>query len=300
MPHARPIAVARPARRRSAAAPGVPAPCVPAPCVPAPGATAILLLALLALSGCARDGRDWSAAQDADTQEAYEAFLTKHPQSEFASRATERAAQLVEERDWAVATQSDTPDAYRKFIDQHVDGKWTQEARIRVENFNVMAAAAPEVAPVASAPTAATAARATAAPAAAAQSTPGAAPKADPKPAAVRPVAAPTPAQGVATNDASTGSAVAATAHRIQLGAFSSTDKAEGEWQRVRARFAALAALEPRITAVQTAAGRLFRLQADVTDAAGAKSLCATLQAGGQACLYVPPQSASPQSASPQ
>jgi cell division septation protein DedD len=237
MPHARPLAVASPV-------------------------AAVAMLTLLALAGCARDGQDWRSAQDADTQEAYDAFLAKYPQSEFAPKAKERAAQLMEERDWAVATQSDTPEAYQKFVAAHADGKWTQEARIRIENFNVMAASAPEV------------------PAPAASAAPAT------RPAAPAPVSAPKPAatQAPAAASASPGE------HRVQLGAFSSVEKAEAEWARVRERFAPLQSLEPRITAVQTAAGRLFRLQAGLPDAAAAKALCDTVKAGGQACLYVPPK----------
>jgi cell division septation protein DedD len=226
---------------------------------------AVALLALLGLAGCARDGQDWSSAQAADTQEAYDDFVTRHPQSEFVAKAKVRSAQLAEERDWAVATQADSPEGYIKFISQHPDGKWTQEARIRVENFNVMAASAPDAAPGPASPVATAPATA---------------------PAAKAPQAAPV---------AAAGPAVAATSpqaggHRIQLGAFSTVEKAEAEWSRLRARFAPLQSLEPRIGAAQTPAGRLFRLQAGLPGAAEAKSLCDTLKAGGQACLYVPPK----------
>ena len=258
MPTARPIA-----RRTAAASP----------------AAALAMAALLALAGCARDGRDWSSAQDADTQEAYEAFLAKHPQSEFAPQAKSRAAQLVEERDWSVATQADSPESYRKFVEQHPDGKWTQEARIRVENFNVMTASAPEGPPAAAGATT---------PAVAAATTP-AMPLAPAAASAVRAPGAASP--GAAAGAAATNRAAAPGEHRVQLGAFSSVAKAEAEWARVRARFAPLNSLEPRITAVQTAAGRLFRLQAaGLPAAADAKALCDTLKAGGQACLYVPPK----------
>jgi hypothetical protein len=229
MPHARTLAVASPF-------------------------AAVAMLTLLVLAGCTRDGQDWRSAQDADTQEAYDAFLAKHPQSEFAPKAKERAAQLLEERDWAVATQSDSPEAYRKFVAAHADGKWTQEARIRIENFNVMAASAPELPE---------------------------APAVAPKPA-VAPQSATVAPQSAAP--APSGD------HRVQLGAFSTVGKAEAEWARARERFAPLKALEPRITAVQTSAGRLFRLQVGLQDAAAARALCDTLKVGGQACLYVPPK----------
>ena len=77
-------------------------------------------------------------------------------------------------------------------------------------------------------------------------------------------------------------------AARVQLGAFSSVDKAEAEWTRARARFTPLQALEPRITPADTRVGRLFRLQAALPDAAAAKALCDELKAAGQACLVVP------------
>jgi cell division septation protein DedD len=240
---------------------------------------AVALLALLGLAGCARDGSDWAAAQEADTPEAYDDFVTRHPQSEFAAKAKERSAQKIEERDWAAATQSDSPEAYQKFVGRHPDGKWTQEARIRIENFNVMAASAPEVAP-APAPASATPPGAVAAAPGPALRPSAAAP---PKPVTtVASAAAAAPAAAAASTPASAG-------HRVQLGAFSTVGKAEAEWSRLRARFAPLQALEPRIGAVQTAAGRLFRLQAGLPGEAEAKALCDTLKAGGQACLYVPP-----------
>lgn len=236
---------------------------------PASARFAALSIVALLLAACAGDVGDWKSAQEADTQEAYEAFLARHPDSSFAPQAKERSAQLLEERDWAAATRSDTPEAYQKFIGQHPDGKWTQEARIRVENFNVMAAAAPEI----PAETPAVAA----------------APKAAPAPApAAAVVAATAPAAAKAASGPGTASGAGASAFRVQLGAFSSVDKAESEWTRARGRFPALQSLEPRITPVQTQAGRLFRLQAGVPDEAAAKGLCDTLKGGGQPCLVVP------------
>jgi cell division septation protein DedD len=235
------------------------------PTVPVALVRGATLFALLALAACAGDAGDWKRAQQADTQAAYDAFVAKYPDSEFAAQARERAAQLAEQRDWDAATRADTPEAYQKFVAQHADGKWTEEARIRIENFNLMAASAPEapaetVAPnaAAPAPVAARAVRAASAP---------------------RPVAAKTPAPAAgATGDGA----------RVQLGAFSSVDKAEAEWTRARARFTTLQALEPRITPAETRAGRLFRLQAALPDADAAKALCDELKAAGQACLVVP------------
>ncbi|MCU0757775.1 MAG: SPOR domain-containing protein [Steroidobacteraceae bacterium] len=279
-----------------------------------PLAASLVLSWSLLLAACAGDAGDWKAAQDADTQEAYEAFLARHPDSEYAPQAKERTAQLLEERDWAAATRSDTPEAYQKFIGQHPDGKWTQEARIRVENFNVMAAAAPEVPaepaePAGTARPGATAAARAAGTApgtttpvlAATKPAPGSRPAPAPAPASAmreeRAVAASAPAspKGAAEAPATGGAATAGAAgaspapgYRVQLGAFSSVDKAEAEWARARDRFPALQSLEPRITPVQAQARRLFRLQAGMPDEAAAKGLCETLKGGGQPCLVVP------------
>lgn len=288
--------------------------------MPTPRQTVVLCLTAgtlaLLLAACAGDAGDWKSAQQADTQEAYDAFLAKHADSKFAPQARERAAQLVEQRDWATATQADTPEAYQAFIAQHADGKWTQEARIRVENFNVLAAAAPDApagaastapapapAPAVAAPVAAATAKVAAAPVAAA-APPAAAPAATPKPLPVAartpaPVpasaraAAPTPAARAGTAAAPAAATAAPSGAssagiRVQLGAFSSVDKAEAEWSRARGKFPALQALEPRITPAETKAGRLFRLQAGVADAAAAQQLCDSLKAASQPCLVVP------------
>ena len=280
--------------------------------MPTPRQTVVLCLTAGALAwllaGCAGDAGDWKSAQQADTQEAYDAFLARHADSKYAPQARERTAQLIEQRDWAVATQADTPEAYQAFIAQHADGKWTQEARIRVENFNVLAAAAPDApagapsttsAPAAvsaaAAPVGAAAATAkvTAAPAAENAPAPTApapnapAPTPKPLPVAAR-TPAPVPASTRAATSASTAAGESAVGVRVQLGAFSSVDKAEAEWGRARGKFPALQSLEPRITPAQTKAGRLFRLQAGVADAAAAQQLCDALKAASQPCLVVP------------
>jgi cell division septation protein DedD len=103
------------------------------------------------------------------------------------------------------------------------------------------------------------------------------------------PVVAASPSKPAGTPAPAAATASAPAGHRVQLGAFSTVEKAEAEWSRLRDRFAPLQALEPRIGAVQTAAGRLFRLQAGLGGEAEAKALCDSLKAGGQACLYVPP-----------
>jgi hypothetical protein len=87
------------------------------------------------LAGCSREQRDWRSAQSADSLEAYDQFLERHPDGQLATQARMRLLQLTEERDWQRASTSDTADAYKRFLNQHPSGKWSQEARIRSENF---------------------------------------------------------------------------------------------------------------------------------------------------------------------
>ncbi len=233
--------------------------------------TAVCLALLLV--ACSREAGDWRSTQGADTIEAYERFIEKYPQSELAAEARARARQLAEERDWQLATSADTAAAYQQFLSQYPEGKWAQEARVRIENFNVMEASAP--APVAAGRAPASESGSAVAPAPAAAATTGArqtSPPAVERP--VKPAAAAEPSSG----------------HRVQLGAFSSEAQAGEAWRVASARFAALRPLEPEISVTTRGGAPLYRLQTTLRSEAEARDLCRALQAGGQACLYVPPQ----------
>jgi hypothetical protein len=222
--------------------------------------------AALLLAACSPEAGDWRNAQSADSIEAYDAFVAKYPQSEFAAQATERTKQLGEERDWQTATAADTADAYQQFLSAYPEGKWSQEARVRIENFNVMqggdAAAAP-------------------APAAASVTPPAVAPG---------PVAAPAATPSPAPAATATARPTSAAAHRIQLGAFSTETNALAQWKAASDRFSQLQGLSPLVTPTAGSGTRLYRLQAAVRTEADARSLCDALKAGGQPCLYVPPR----------
>lgn len=253
----------------------------------------VVAISILLVS-CSAEKSDWQSAQSADSVEAYEQFITKHPQSALANEARARTRQLAEEKDWEKATSVDTADSYQAFLGKYPDGKWSEEARIRVENFNVLgapanaaAAAAPNAAkpletakppeaakpeaPKAAAPKPATAA----APAAAAKPAPAAKPAASMPATAAKPAAKPAASGG----------------YRVQLGAFSSVNKANSEWQRLKGKYAAqLGSLSPSVVPVDASAGKLFRLQAQVADEARARATCGALTTAGQACVVVMPK----------
>ncbi len=104
-------------------------------------------IASCALAACGGEGRDWRSAEAADTVEAYDQFLEKHPEGEHVTQARARLGQLAEDREWQRATTADTAVAYRAFLAQHPNGKWAGEARIRVENFALTEPGAPATQP---------------------------------------------------------------------------------------------------------------------------------------------------------
>ena len=220
-------------------------------------AAAIVFLAVVA--GCSREQQDWRSAESADSIEAYGLFIEQHPDSELATQAHTRISQLGEDRDWQATASADTADAYRQFLSQHPNGKWTQEARIRIENF-ALGAAPSEGATVAPA-------------------------QDSPRPAAVAAQVKPAPVPPpVSMPQGGSGD------YGIQLGAFSSQDKANAEWRLLAARFTAqLQGLVPRVVAVTTSAGSLFRLQATVSDEAQSRGICDALKKQAQGCVPVIP-----------
>jgi cell division protein FtsN len=241
----------------------------------------VSLLALL-LAACG-ELQDWRSTQRADTLEAYEAFVQQHPQSQYVPVAQRRLADLVEQRDWLIATESDTAEGYRAFINNHPKGRWTREARVRLQNFlstpGVLGPAAIE--PVES------------------PEPPGMLPS-DPAPADRTPIAAASAASD--DNPGAEASHVAPpiaapavnvepapVTHRIQLGAYSSRDKALDAWREVRARHVELQGLVSQAVLGSNGKVEIYRLQASVASQERAREICRVLVAARQGCVYVPP-----------
>jgi len=271
------------------------------------GAALAGLVVVTLVAGCSREKIDWKSAESADTVEAYDRFIGNHPDSELATQARARVAQLQEERDWKVATGTDTADGYKGFLAKHPNGKWAEEARIRVESAGLepnpsplsvskqpnanapatsSAAAVPGEAAV-TAPSARAAPREPAAPPATNTSPPAQANK--PSQTAVA-AAHPSSANVPAASPPS--AAPASSAYGIQLGAFSTQDAALAAWKRLQlTNDDQLHGLFAHAVPVQTASGRLFRLQSPVGAEARARSICAALAQKSQPCVVVLPDS---------
>ncbi len=216
---------------------------------------ALLMAAAVSLGGCSQEQQDWRAAERRDTTQSYGQFIERHPDSELVKQARARVAQLAEDRDWNLAGHADTAAAYEQFLARHPAGKWAQEARIRMQNFAL--GAAPAVT-LAQAPPMAPPAVASTATAGATQSTPTMA--------------------GLAAG------------YGIQLGAFSSEERANTEWHALEGRYEAqLHGLTPQVVAADTASGRVFRLQAQAGGEAQARTICEELRKLSQQCVPVVP-----------
>jgi cell division septation protein DedD len=246
-------------------------------------ATAALLMAALAgMAGCSREQQDWRAAEGADTMESYGQFIEHHPDSELVKAARARVAQLGENFDWSEAAKADSAQAYLQFLAKHPDGKWAQQARIRAQNFALAATTQAEATPSGRA-----AENATPPPTA----VPGesAVPAAS---AAVAPVSAVSTASALPAASAVPVSSTAAAqlAYGIQLGAFTSEERANAEWRVLQERFAEqLQGLAPEVVPAETTSGRVFRLQALAGDESRARLICEQLKQHSQGCVPVVP-----------
>jgi cell division protein FtsN len=194
-----------------------------------------------------------------------------------------------EKSDWRSAQAADSPESYQQFIDEHPDSSQVATARERLQQLaeekdwraaaetdtleayqqflaahpggkwakearirsdNFAGNAAVPVGPDASAPAAGEA-------------------------AAMPEAAAP---------------AAAGSAYGVQLGAFSSAERANEEWKKLQAEAGGtLDGLSPRVVVGESAGKTLYRLQAEVRDEAQARAICGGLKVANKPCVPVLP-----------
>ncbi|MDF3020024.1 MAG: hypothetical protein K0Q92_1327 [Steroidobacteraceae bacterium] len=211
----------------------------------------LVALSLLALAGCGGERSDWRSAQAADSPESYQQFIDEHPDSSHVATARERLQQLAEDKDWRAAAGADTRQAYEQFRTQHPAGKWAKEAQVRIDGFDAKGGAAAALP---------------------GETTPPAAPAGG---AAAAPDVPP----------------VIATGFGVQLGAFSSPERANEEWTRLQASAAGmLDGLSPRVVVGDASGKTIYRLQAEVRDEAQARAICGGLKVANKPCVPVIPR----------
>lgn len=196
-----------------------------------------------------------------------------------------------EQGDWRSAQAADTVESYERFITQHADSSLASQARERIKQL-VEEAAWQKAATtdtidsyqqfLADHPNGKWSQEArirvdnfavggAGAPAA---------------PAPVVPAAEP-----AKKGDLVAGAAFAQGEYGVQLGAFTSSDRANVEWQRLAKRYPGpLEGLSPRVAAVESGNKALYRLQASVIDEAQARAICNALKIDKQPCVVVLPK----------
>jgi cell division protein FtsN len=84
--------------------------------------------------------------------------------------------------------------------------------------------------------------------------------------------------------------AVPGAAYGVQLGAFSSAERANQEWTTLKTQApGTLDGLEPRVVVAEVSGKTIYRLQAAVRDEAQARAICGGLKVANKACVPVLP-----------
>jgi hypothetical protein len=195
-----------------------------------------------------------------------------------------------EKSDWRSAQAADSPESYQQFIDKHPDSSQVATARERLlqlaEEKDWRAAAAVDTLSsyqqfVAQYPAGKWAKEAQVRIEA---FTKGgdvvAPPNASPPAAAVGDAAASTEPVPVAPS----------AGFGVQLGAFSTAERANDEWKKLQAGSAGLLdGLAPRVVVGEASGKTLYRLQAEVRDEAQARAICGGLKVAKKPCVPVIP-----------
>jgi hypothetical protein len=196
-----------------------------------------------------------------------------------------------EKSDWRSAQAADSPESYQQFIEEHPESSHVATARERLQQL----AEEKDWRDAAVADTAeAYQAFLTQHPAGkwakeaklridnfqASTSAPG---------SAVSP--APTPVPGGSAAPPPSPPASASGGFGVQLGAFSSAERANEEWRKLQAEAAGmLDGLSPRVVVGESGGKTLYRLQAEVRDEAQARAICGGLKVANKPCVPVIPR----------
>ena len=98
--------------------------------------TVLSLIVATVLVACSSAESDWSKASTANTAEAYQDFLTKHPTGAHAQDAHDRLQKLGDDKDWSDAQQSNTADAYQQYLQKEPNGAHAADAHTQLDALN--------------------------------------------------------------------------------------------------------------------------------------------------------------------
>jgi hypothetical protein len=241
-------------------------------------ASAAAVFALLA--ACADPEADWARAAAENTEAAWQAFIEKHPDGEWAQRAQAELDTIKDTQDWENARATDAIEAYNNYLLAHPTGAHMGEARQRIAELETDAAWS-------AASTAGTrealeefltryadAPQAEQARAQLAALAPPAPPAPPPKPAPAK-----------KTPPGKSAPARVAGDWQVQLGAYSALDKAQAEKTRMEKSYHNL--LGTLSIQKPTGGDSLYRVKSSGMTEATARSACQKLKGSGQDCMVV-------------
>jgi len=100
----------------------------------------------------------------------------------------------------------------------------------------------------------------------------------------------PSAGEGAVVPDSAQPSPAADSGYGVQLGAFSSAERANEEWKKLQADAGGLLdGLSPRVVVGESKGKTLYRLQAEVLDEAQARAICGGLKVAKKSCVPVIP-----------
>lgn len=253
---------------------------------------AVATAAIAFIAACSNPESDWKKAEAENTEAAYQAFLDRHPEGEWAQKAQSQLDSIKDTRDWENAQSADAIEAYNNYLLAHPTGAHMGEARQRISDLETEAAW--QTAQSAGSREAiedfliryADAPQAEQARARLAELNPPPPPPVE-APAKSASKAAPSKPAPVKAAPAKAGSAAALPKgnYQVQLGAFSSLDKAKAEEARMEKRYGSL--VGP--LSVQKPAGgdAVYRVKSAGMTESAARSACQSLKRSGQDCVVV-------------
>lgn len=197
-----------------------------------------------------RDERDWESAQISDAIQSYNSYLLAHPTGVHMGEARQRITELETQAAWESAWAAGTPEAMEEFLIRYGDSPQAEQARRRIAELGQPPKTVQESPPRAAGPASSAAATSQ-------RSTPA-------KP--------PVRASGN---------------HQVQVGAFSSADKAERARTDIEKRHYGIVGS----LSVEKPSGNdtIYRVKSSRMSEEAARSTCAALKRAGQDCMVVLP-----------
>ena len=97
----------------------------------------VLFVSLFAV-GCATMKKDWKVARSADTIQAHEEFLQKHPQGELAGQIRVRVEAMRRDLpDWEKTLETNMIEAYTDFLKIHPNSPFADKAKGKIIDLEV-------------------------------------------------------------------------------------------------------------------------------------------------------------------